>query len=102
MIHKFQESERQCFTFEQFNILNNLISLWQRYAMWSRALFLSKAGNSPNLHAVENRFYQIPMDFYNTLRVFYGERLAEQFLNSFLAVSGYQHVDRRFQCYVNR
>ena len=83
MIHKFQEYERQCFTFEQFNVLNNLISLWQRYAMWTRALFLSKSGNSPNLNAVENRYYQIPMDFYNTLRVFYGERLAEQFLNSF-------------------
>ncbi len=83
MIHKFQEYERQCFTLEQFNILNNLISLWQRYAMWTRSLFLSKLENSPNLLAVRNRVYQIPMEFYNTLRVFYGERLAEQFLNSF-------------------
>ena len=83
MIHKFQESERQCFTFEQFNILNNLISLWQRYTMWTRSLFLSKKENSPNILAVQNRYYQIPMDFYNTLRVFYGERLAEQFLNIF-------------------
>lgn len=83
MIHKFQEYERQCFTLEQFNILNNLISLWQRYTMWTRSLFLSKEGNSPNLLAVQNRFYQLPMEFYNTLRVFYGERLAGQFLNSF-------------------
>lgn len=83
MIHKFQEYERQCLTFEQFNILNNLISLWQRYTMWTRALFLSKAENSPNLLAVQNRVYQLPMEFYNTLRVFYGERLAEQFSNSF-------------------
>ena len=83
MIHKFQEFERQCFTFEQFNILNNLISLWERYAMWTRALFLSKEGNSPNLNAVQNRVNQLPMEFYNTLRVFYGARLAEQFLNSF-------------------
>lgn len=83
MIHKFQEYERQCLTFEQFNVLNNLISLWQRYTMWTRALFLSKMENSPNLLAVQNRVNQLPMEFYNTLRVFYGERLAEQFSNSF-------------------
>ncbi len=83
MIHKFQEFGQQCLTFEQLNILNNLISLWQRYTMWTRALFFSKMENSPNLAAIQNRVNQMPMDFYNTLRVFYGERLAEQFLNSF-------------------
>lgn len=83
MAHKFQEFEQQCLTFEQFNILNNLISLWQRYTMWTRALFFSKMENSANLFAIQNRVNQLPMDFYNTLRVFYGERLAEQFLNSF-------------------
>lgn len=83
MIHKFQEFGQQCFTFAQLNILNNLISLWQRYTMWTRALFFSKMENSPNLAAIQNRVNQLPMDFYNTLRVFYGERLAEQFLNSF-------------------
>jgi hypothetical protein len=51
--------------------------------MWTRALFLAWTDNSANLPAVQGRVYQIPMDFYNTLRVFYGERLAEQFLNSF-------------------
>ena len=83
MIHKFQEFRQQCLTFEQLNILNNLISLWQRYTMWTRALFFSKMENSPNLAAIQNQVNHLPMDFYNTLRVFYGERLAEQFLNSF-------------------
>lgn len=83
MAHKFQEFQQQCLTFEQFNILNNLTSLWQRYVMWTRALFLSKTENSTNLAAVQNRVNQLPIDFYNVLRVFYGERLAEQFLNSF-------------------
>jgi hypothetical protein len=83
MTHKLQEFEQQCLTFEQLNILNNLISLWQRYVIWTRALFLSKLENSTNLDAVQNRVDQLPMDFYNVLRVFYGERLAEQFLISF-------------------
>ena len=85
MVCKFQEYGQQCITFEQFNILNNLISLWQRYVMWSRALFLAGIERSANLPAVQSRVYQAPIDFYNTLRVFYGERLAEQFLNAFLA-----------------
>lgn len=83
MVYKFQEFIQQCFTFEQFNILNNLISLWQRYVIWTRALFLSKLENSPNLLAVQNRVNDLPMEFYNTLRVFFGRRLAEQFLISF-------------------
>ena len=83
MMHKLQEFEPQCFTFEQLNILDNLISLWQRYVMWIRALFLSKLENSANQAAVQSRVDQLPMDFYNVLRVFYGERLAEQFLISF-------------------
>ncbi len=87
MACKFQDNARQCITFEQFNILNNLISLWQRYVMWTRSFFMAWIDNSPNLSAVQNRVYQIPMDFYNTLRVFYGERLAEQFLNSFRSYS---------------
>lgn len=83
MICRYQDYGQQCITFEQFNILNNLISMWQRYVMWSRALFLAWKDSSANLSAVQGRVYQIPMDFYNTLRVFYGERLAEQFLNAF-------------------
>lgn len=87
MVCKFQNYDQQCITFEQFNILNNLISLWQRYVMWTRALLLAWMENSESLPAVQNRVYQIPMDFYNTLRVFYGERLAEQVLNSFRGYS---------------
>lgn len=83
MTHKLQESGQYSLTFEQINILNNVVSLWQRYVIWSRALFLSKMENSANLGAVQNRVNQLPVDFYNVLRVFFGERRAEQFLVSF-------------------
>ena len=81
--YKLQQNSQSCLTMEQFNVLNNLLSLWQRYVMWRRALFLSKLENSPNIEAVELRLNQVPVDFYNTLRVFYGERPAEQFLTVF-------------------
>jgi hypothetical protein len=81
MIHKLQRTESE-FTPSQYNIFNNLTSLWASYIMWSRSLFLAKAENLPNLEAVQNRAFQIPVDFYNTLRVFYGDRAAQQFLNA--------------------
>ena len=81
--YKLQQDTHSCLTLEQFNVLNNIISLWQRYVMWRRALFLSKLEQSPNTNAVEERLNQVPVDFYNTLRVFFGERLAEQFLTTF-------------------
>ncbi|HVI39602.1 MAG TPA: hypothetical protein VM577_02995, partial [Anaerovoracaceae bacterium] len=82
MIHKFQDTERQCFTIEQYNILNHLITLWTHYQMWTRSLFIAKEENLQNLSAVQDRVYEIPMDFYNTMRVFYGDRLAQQFSNA--------------------
>ena len=81
------EYVQQCITFEQFNVLNNLISLWQRYVMWRRALFSSIYGDTAIQPAVQSRVDQIPIDFYNTLRVFYGERLAEQFATAFQVYS---------------
>lgn len=81
--YNLPQDKQACLTFEQFNVLNNVISLWQRFSMWRWVLFLSKLEQSPYVSAVEKRINQVPVDFYNTLRVFFGERLAEQFLATF-------------------
>lgn len=84
MVSAFQQTEEQRrFTFEELNILRNLISLWMNYAMWSRSLLISTVLNLPQGEAIRRRLYEVPADFYSTLRVFYGNQIAQQFLNYF-------------------
>lgn len=70
--------ERQ-FTFEKLNILANLLTLWNRYAIWTRSLMISTFLDLPQNEAVKKRIYNLPSEFYNTMRVFFGEQIAQQF-----------------------
>lgn len=81
MIKKLQQFDPSAFTLTEYNIYRNIVDLWSRYIMWTRSLFFSKAGDQPNLEAVQNRVMQIPTEFYSTLRIFYGDRLAQQISN---------------------
>jgi len=85
MINKLQETGQQqkCLTFEQLNVLQNMVTLWTNYAMWTRSLMISTLLGLPESQAVRNRVYAIPTEFYSALRIFYGERIAQQFLNYF-------------------
>ncbi|MDF3001913.1 MAG: hypothetical protein K0Q48_2032 [Bacillota bacterium] len=71
------------YTFEELNILTNLIMLWNRYAIWTRSLMISTFLDLPQNQAVRKRLYDLPIEFYNTLRVFFGERIAQEFLGYF-------------------
>jgi len=57
-------------SFEDLNIIQSIQALWIQYVMWERSLLIAQAFNNPNLEAVQNRVYRIPLDFYNTLRIF--------------------------------
>lgn len=71
------------YTFEELNILTNLIMLWNRYAIWTRSLMISTFLDLPQDEAIRKRLYDLPLEFYNTLRVFFGERIAQEFSNYF-------------------
>lgn len=86
MINKSRQPQPQpqqtyTFTFEELNLIESIQALWIQYVMWERSLLLAQAFKSPDFSAVQNRVYRIPMEFYNTLRIFYGNTLAQQFLN---------------------
>jgi hypothetical protein len=49
--------------------------------MLERSLLLSQAFDLPNLQVILDRIYRVPLDFYNTLRVFYGSRVAQLMLD---------------------
>lgn len=83
MVRVNQQESTTCFTFEQYNILNNLTSFWQRYAMWSRALFISGQSKMPNEQTMIRKVYGLPLVFYEIIRVFYGQEMAQELMNIF-------------------
>lgn len=79
---QFIYPEAYSLSYEQVSTLFDFRRLWVDMTIWIRTLMTSIAGNQPNQAAVINRTYNtVPTNFYNTLNVFYGPQLAEQFLN---------------------
>jgi hypothetical protein len=83
MVYRLQQPNETFYniSFENLNVIENIQALWIEYVMWERSLLEAQVFNNPNLEAVQNRVYKIPMDFYNTLRIFYGSSIAQQLLN---------------------
>jgi len=69
-------------TYEQMNILINYQSLWANLALWIRSVMRSTAFNNPDLQTNVNQlFYKVPQDFYETFQLFYGREIAQYFIN---------------------
>lgn len=69
-------------TYEQVGVISDFRKVWNELAYWMRDFTYSLVDNHENLYAVTNKMYrEIPLDFYNSLVVFYGEEIAERFLN---------------------
>lgn len=72
----------QNITFEQMNAILTFRTVWLDMAMWMRNFTKSFVDDHPNLEAVTNRLYAgVPLRFYNALVVFYGNDIAEAYLN---------------------
>jgi hypothetical protein len=61
------------------NFIFEIRNLWLQLALWMRSFILSAAMDSGDLTAVSARLYEVPLDFYTTLRVVFGRPLAESF-----------------------
>lgn len=79
MIYKNQN--QICLTPNQLNQASNIVRLWLEDVIWSRAYVVSVIGDLPYQSAISDRLLQIPMDFYNALKVFWGEEIAVQHMN---------------------
>ena len=66
-------------TYEQLNALISFEKLWAELSTWLRAMLVSTAEDLDNKTAVVDRLYSVVSNFYNTLRVFYGPIIAQQF-----------------------
>ena len=66
---------------EALTIINDLQILWALYFTWARTAFLGRLFNLPTMIPAQNLLKNIPSDFHNVLRRFYGDELSQQFQN---------------------
>lgn len=64
---------------DALTIINDLQVLWMLYFIWARTAFLGRMFNAPTMIPAQNQLKNIPSDFYNILRRFYGDELSQQF-----------------------
>ncbi|WP_242841093.1 hypothetical protein [Clostridium akagii] len=59
--------------------MNNMRMLWEQHGAWTRMAISSIVFGSPDEEFVINRLLQNPVDFANTLKIFYGDKAALKF-----------------------
>lgn len=69
-------------TYGQMNLIINTRNLWRDLVTWSRAYLISRVSGIGNTEDVFNRLYRVPVDFGNTVRLIFGDQIAEQYVQS--------------------
>lgn len=82
-------------TFEQLNTITTFQRLWTYIAVWMRNFIQSTMFDSPNLDAISEKLYSLPLEFYDIFSSYYGPQYARQFINllSNFIMSGMQLVE---------
>lgn len=63
------------------DLRNLLRQLMSQYSLWTRFYIVSKMDDLGDLEVITNRLYEVPIDFYNLLRIYYGSNSAQEFEN---------------------
>jgi hypothetical protein len=70
-----------CITFSQVNLVNEMRYLWLQLVIWSRAYIKSSSIRHASAPVFYERLYSVPTGFYNYMNLFFGQAIAEQFIN---------------------
>jgi len=68
---------RQCISYEQMNEIYSIRMFWFELILWIRAYMLSLHLGIGKTDEVYNRLRQVPLDYVNSLKGFFGEHPAE-------------------------
>lgn len=68
-------------TYEQMNTIITFLRHWTNIASWTRAYLRATVYDLPYLNATFNQLYNIPSEFYNSISIFYGTKIAQEFIN---------------------
>ena len=80
MIHKNQ-TQNPNFITAQMNFIFRARMIWRDLATWLRSYKVSLYGGVGNTDELNRRIFQIPPEYGNILRVFFGDQATEQFIN---------------------
>ena len=69
----------RCVTKTELEIINRFRLLWEQHSEWTRMAITAIVFELPNEEETVTRLLRNPKDFAMTLRIFYGERVANQF-----------------------
>jgi len=69
----------QCITRTELEIMNRFRLLWNQHSEWTRMAITAIVFESPNEEETVTRLLRNPKDFAMTLRIFYGEIIANEF-----------------------
>lgn len=70
------QGNTQCITQDQMNLIYNIRMFWFELATWVRRFMLSRYRGIGDANDVFNRLQQVPNDYVNNLRKFFGENPA--------------------------
>ena len=63
----------------ELDLMNNIRMLWEQHGAWTRMAIMSMVFGLPDEKFTINRLLQNPVDFANTLKLFYGDKNATRF-----------------------
>lgn len=70
------QGNQQCLTAEQMNLIYNIRMFWFDFVTWVRSFMMSKYLGIGDVDEVFGRLQQVPNDYVNNLRQFFGENPA--------------------------
>lgn len=80
MIHKAETRNVSPVT-GQMNLVFRARMLWRDLGTWLATYMLSIAGGYGNQEVVAERLYRLPLDYGNIMKLFFGEKLSEDYIN---------------------
>lgn len=79
MFHK-RETPQAGLTTGQMNLIFRARMLWRDIGTWLTIYMSSLFSGFPNLQAITNKLYRIPLEYGNILRTFFGDRVSEDYI----------------------
>ena len=68
-------------TLSQLNLIFRARMLWINLSMWLRAYLVSMYSGLKYQEAVSRKLYSLPVEVGTTLRVFFGDKISEEYIN---------------------
>lgn len=79
---------RQCITYDQMNAIIGIRMFWFELVTWVRNYMLSRYMGLGNVEEVYARLLQVPVEYVNSLKQIFGDRVAEEYVELF-----YTYID---------